>query len=56
MFERYYHVFQTTSDDIEILKFSSTSQQECQDEADRINWLLREANIPESKSFAYVMA
>lgn len=57
MIERYYHCFQTTPDDvIPMLICSSTNQQECEDEADRINSNLADRGIPSNISYAYVTA
>ena len=55
MIERYYHCFQTTPDDV-IPKMicSSIDEEECQEEADRINNGLAMRGIPSYVSCAYV--
>ena len=55
MIERYYHCFQTTPDDvIPMMICSSIDEEECQEEADRINNGLAMRGIPSYVSCAYV--
>lgn len=55
MINSMYHVFQTTPDDvIPMMICSSIDEEECQDEADRINNGLAMRGIPTHVSCAYV--